>query len=171
MKSSSTATEIEPLGHDFASSWYQGWLDAWNSHDPRQVVPLITEDFILESPTTRHTGWVVQGHEATCDYLDYVMRAYPDLRWERMFEPMYAERDHRAAFYWRGWGTFSGTLTPPGIKGNGNSFEFSGVEVFDFRGHRACQLRAAYDLLGLMRQIGVYKGWTSGKADSPKAAS
>ena len=161
----------EPLDHEFASNWYQGWIDAWNSHDPKQVVPLITEDFILESPTTRHTGWFVQGHEATCKYLAYVMNAYPDLVWERLFTPMYSAVDHRAAFYWVGRGTFSGTLAPPGIKGNGKAFEFSGVEVFDFRGKRASMLRAAYDLLGLMRQIDVYKGWSASQAAVDARAS
>jgi steroid delta-isomerase-like uncharacterized protein len=149
-----------PVDEKFADTWYQGWLDAWNSHDPKTVIPLITEDFILESPTTRHTGWKVQGHDASVKYLAYVMEAYPDLIWERTFSPMFAKNEQRVAYYWRGWGTFSGTLNPPGIKGNGKSFEFSGVEVFDFRDGRACQLRAAYDLLGLMRQIDVYKGWT-----------
>lgn len=160
----STTPDSTPVDHAFAAHWYQGWLDAWNSHDPKQVIPLITEDFILESPTTRHTEWFVQGHEASVDYLAYVMRAYPDLKWERTFEPMYSTTEARAAFYWRGWGTFSGTLSPPGVPGNGRKFEFSGVEVFDFRGGRACQLRAAYDLLGLMRQLDIYKGWSAASA-------
>jgi len=163
-----TSPDHFPVDPEFAARWYQGWLDAWNSHDPRQVIPLITEDFILESPTTRHTGWFVQGHDATVKYLAYVMNAYPDLKWEQVFTPMYSATEARAAFYWRGWGTFSGVLNPPSIKGNGRSFEFSGVEVFDFRGQRATQLRAAYDLLGLMRQIGVYKGWTASDAEARK---
>ena len=47
------------------------------------------------------------------------------------------------------------------MPGTGLPFAFSGLEVFDFRGDRACALNASYDLLGLMRQIGVYRGATA----------
>jgi hypothetical protein len=43
------------LDRDFAVAWYQSWIDAWNSHEPEQVKGIITEDFVLDSPTTRHT--------------------------------------------------------------------------------------------------------------------
>ena len=50
-----------------------------------------------------------------------------------------------------------GRIDPPGIDGTGRAFDFSGHEVFDFRGDRACRLYATYDLLGLMKQIGLYR--------------
>jgi len=144
----------------FAKKWYQSWLDAWSSNDPRTLAPIISEDFILRSPTTAHTGWFVQGRDAAVAYLKYVMDAYPVLGWEAHGEPMFAKHQPTVCFPWRGWGTFSGVLNPPGIKGTGRSFEFFGVEVFDFRDGLATELRASYDLLGLMKQIGVYKGPT-----------
>jgi predicted ester cyclase len=149
------------LDRAFAVRWYQSWIDAWNSHDPEQVRELVTEDFLLDSPTTRHTGWHVQGQQAAVDYTRYVLGAYPDLIWEIIAPPLFSDDVARAAFSWRGTGHFSGTLTPPGIPGTGRAFEFSGLEVFDFRGDRACYLNATYDLLGLMRQIGVYRGATA----------
>lgn len=51
-----------------------------------------------------------------------------------------------------------GVVGPPGIPGTGKPFTFTGLEVFDFRGDRACYLYACYDLVGLMKQIGVYRG-------------
>ena len=51
----------------------------------------------------------------------------------------------------------AGRIDPPGIEGTGRAFEFAGHEVFDFRGDRACRLYATYDLLGLMKQIGLYR--------------
>ena len=90
-----------------------------------------------------------------------MLGAYPDLIWEVIAPPMFSDDVARAAFSWRGTGHFSGTLTPPGVPGTGRAFEFSGLEVFDFRGDRACRLNAHYDLLGLMRQIGVYRGATA----------
>ena len=64
---------------DFATRWYDGWIEAWNDRKPELIPSLVTEDFVLDSPTTRHTGWHVQGHEATAGYLRYVIGAYPDL--------------------------------------------------------------------------------------------
>jgi steroid delta-isomerase-like uncharacterized protein len=138
-----------------AVAWYDRWLQAWSSQDPDTVRSLVTDEFVLESPTTRHTGWRVVGPDQARDYLAYVFRAYPDIAWERTLPAMFADDEPRAAFWWRGWGTFTGVLDPPGIAGTGRSFSFEGIEVFDFRGDRATRLRAAYDLHGLMKQIGV----------------
>lgn len=149
--------EAGTLDRGFAIEWYQGWLDAWNSHDPDRVKPLVTEDFILDSPTTRHTGWFVQGPQAASDYVKYVVTAYPDLIWEMTAPPMYQDDARKATFSWRGTGHFSGVLTPPGLRGTGLPFDFSGVEIFEFRGDRACYLNACYDLIGLTKQIGIYK--------------
>ena len=156
----SDSPPVAPLDRAFAVRWYQSWIDAWNSHDPRQVESIVTGDFVLDSPTTRHTDWTVTGPEAAREYVRYVITAYPDLKWEVTAPPMFADDAPRAAFSWRGTGHFSGTLTPPGVPGTGLPFDFSGLEVFDFRGDRACRLVAHYDLVGLMKQIGVYKGAT-----------
>lgn len=148
----------KPLDRTFAVDWYrEGWIEAWNSNRPEMVYDILTEDFVLDSPTTRHTGMLVQGHEATIKYIRYVLNAYPDLKWEILGAPMYSDDIARAAYTWRGTGHFSGRLDPPGVEGNGRPFEFAGHEVFDFRGNRACRLYATYDLLGLMKHIGLYR--------------
>jgi len=149
------------LDRNFAGQWYQSWLAAWNTHDFGGVKDIITEDFVLDSPTTRHTGWHVQGRDAAADYLRYVLSAYPDLEWKVIAEPMFDDTLRKAAFSWRGTGHFSGRLDPPGIEGTGRAFDFSGLEVFSFRGDRACRLWASYDLIGLMKQIGLYRSVAS----------
>ena len=146
---------LDPAERAAAVAWYDRWLEAWTLQDPDLIKPLVTDDFVLESPTTRHTGWVVVGPDQARDYLAYVKRAYPDVAWERTLPPMFAEDEPRVAFWWRGWGTFTGVLDPPGIRGTGRPFTFEGIEVFDFRDGRATRLRAAYDLHGLMKQVGV----------------
>lgn len=145
----------------FATQWYDGWIEAWNDRKPGMIPDLVTEDFVLDSPTTRHTGWAVQGPAAAADYLRYVVEAYPDLRWEVVAPPMFRDDLARVAYSWRGTGHFSGVLSPPGVPGTGRPFDFSGLEVFDFRDGRACYLNASYDLLGLMKQIGLYRGATA----------
>ena len=159
----------KPVDLDFAVRWYQGWIEAWNERKPELIPTLVTEDFLLDSPTTRHTGWHVQGHAATVGYLDYVIGAYPDLMWEVTAPPMVRADLARVAFSWRGTGHFSGVLDPPGVPGTGKPFDFSGLEVFDFRDGRACYLNASYDLLGLMKQIGLYQGATK-TPSRPEAA-
>jgi len=147
-----------PLDRAFAVKWYaEGWIDCWNSNRPERVRDLLTEDFVLDSPTTRHTGWQVCGHQAPTDYICYVLSAYPDLKWDVTEPPMFSDHMARVAYTWRGTGHFSGRIDPPGIEGTGRAFEFAGHEVFDFRGDRACRLYATYDLLGLMKQIGLYR--------------
>jgi hypothetical protein len=147
-----------PLDRAFAVRWYEGWIRAWNENRPELCRELLTDDFVLDSPTTRHTGWHVQGPAAAEGYIGYVLGAYPDLQWEVTAPPLYADDRARAGFHWRGTGHFTGRLDPPGIEGTGRAFAFAGLEVFDFRGDRACYLNATYDLHGLMKQIGVGRG-------------
>jgi hypothetical protein len=46
----STIDRTAGVDRDTATRWYQGRLDAWNSHDPEQIRPLVTEDFALDTP-------------------------------------------------------------------------------------------------------------------------
>ncbi|WP_205697398.1 ester cyclase [Conexibacter sp. SYSU D00693] len=147
------ATTAAPVDLDRVSRWYQGWLDAWNAHDPDRIRPLVTDDFLLTTPTSAVNGWEVRGVEEACRYVAFVVGAYPDLVWEQTGPALLAPDVPRAAFTWRGTGTFSGRMDPPGIEGTGKPFAFTGVEVFDFRDDRACALDVAYDLQGLMRQV------------------
>jgi hypothetical protein len=109
-------TSVDPA---FAARWYDQWIGAWNERKPAMITGLVTEDFLLDSPTTRHTGWHVQGQAAVSDYLRYVVAAYPDLRWEVAAPPMFGSGLARVAFSWRGTGHFSGVLDPPGLPGTG----------------------------------------------------
>jgi hypothetical protein len=161
MRAHHVEADKTPLEREFAVRWYDGWLEAWNADKPEMVYDLLTEDFVLDSPTTRHTSWTVRGQDAAADYIRYVLAAYPDLEWTVAAAPMFTDDLARAAFSWTGTGHFSGKMDPPGVQGNGQAFEFSGLEVFDFRGDRACYLYASYDLLGLMKQIGLYRGATA----------
>jgi len=100
--------------------WYaDGWIDCWNSNRPERVRDILTEDFVLDSPTTRHTGWRVQGYQATMDYIRYVLTAYPDLKWEVTEPPMFSDRMARAAFTWRGTGTSPAASIRPALQAPG----------------------------------------------------
>jgi len=141
---------------EFALTWYQRWLDAWNSHEPDRLKELVTDDFVLETPTTRLTHTQAHGRQGASDYMRFVVNAYPDLTWDMTAPPMFRLDARQVAFSWRGTGHFSGVLQPPGLMGTGNAFSFEGLEIFSFREDMACRLNAVYDLATLNKQTGVH---------------
>ncbi|MCV7428629.1 ester cyclase [Mycobacterium montefiorense] len=152
---STSALPVDPL---VAQRFYDRWLDAWNQDDIDRVRAIVTEDFVLSSPTTRLTGMRVDSATAIRDYIGYIRRAYPDLIFEQVGFGMFDLEHPVVAFPWSGTGTFTGRMDPPGIPGTGRSFDFSGIEVFTFRGDRVSHLYASYDLLRMLRQSGVLGG-------------
>ena len=58
-------------------------------------------------------------------------------------------------FYWRGTGTFTGPLDPPGFAPTGARVAFEGFELLEFRDDRMCRLRIVYDMMDVSRQIGI----------------
>jgi hypothetical protein len=71
-------TRVDPA---FAARWYDEWISAWNERKPEMIPGLVTEDFLLDSPTTRHTGWHVQGQAAAADYLRSCGCCWTTSRW------------------------------------------------------------------------------------------
>lgn len=88
--------DVTILDRGFAVDWYAGWVEAWNNNKPQLCDELLTEDFVLDSPTTRHTGSSVQGPAAAKQYIGYVLTAYPDLRWEVTAQPLFSDNAARA---------------------------------------------------------------------------
>ena len=70
------ANVVDPL---VAQAFYDSWLDAWNQDDIDGVLAIVTDDFVLSSPTTRLTGMPVNSAKAIRDYIGYIRGAYPDL--------------------------------------------------------------------------------------------
>lgn len=151
-------TTTTPVDVDAAQAFYDRWLDAWNQDDNDRVLAIVTDDFVLTSPTTRLTGMRVEGAHAIRDYIGYIRGAYPDLIFEQAGAPMFDLTQPIVGFAWLGRGTFTGCMDPPGIDGTGQTFDFCGTEVFTFRGDRACHLQASYDLLRMLRQNGLLEG-------------
>jgi predicted ester cyclase len=151
-------SDLPSLDPEFAQAFYDRWLDAWNQDDHDRVLEIVTDDFVLSSPTTRLTGMRVDSGTAIRDYVAYIRGAYPDLHFTQLGSPLFSHQESIVGYLWHGTGTFTGTLTPPGISGTGQAFDFTGTEVFTFRGYRACHMFASYDLLRMMRQMNVIQG-------------
>lgn len=150
MATSETAPTMvdESFTQDFASRW----AEAWNSHDPDQLLALMTEDIVYDDsawPTT------MRGHDQVREFLDFTWTALPDLRFEVVDGPFLHPHAPKACFYWRGFATNSGPIFPPGFTATGKQIEFEGMDVHEYRDGRVCRLQIVFDMADFMRQLGV----------------
>ena len=127
------------------------WADAWNSQDADAVLALMTEDIVYED-----SSWPRQmrGHGDVREFLEHIWRGFPDLRFETLKTYVHPERNE-AAYYWRGGGTHTGPLDPPGLKPTGKTLTLEGVDFREYRDGKVAALRICFDMAGAMRQLGV----------------
>jgi steroid delta-isomerase-like uncharacterized protein len=147
-----TATHGQELDQAWVEDFVQRWESAWNSHDPARLLELMTDDIVYDDsawPTTMH------GHGDVRGFLDYAWRAFPDLRFEWVEGPFIVPGQAKAAFYWRGGGTHTGPLDPPGFAPTGKRVEFEGGDFHEYRDGRVARLRIVFDMMDIGRQIGT----------------
>ena len=128
------------------------WEAAWNSHDPDQLLALMTDDIVYDDsawPTT------MRGHDAVREFLEFVWRGSPDLRFEMTDGPYVLPGEAKAAFYWHGSGTQSGPIDPPGYAPTGRRIQFEGADFHEYRDGRVCRLRIVFDMMDIGRQMGT----------------
>jgi steroid delta-isomerase-like uncharacterized protein len=153
------ATQREELDQAWLDEFILRWETAWNSHDPDTLLGLMTEDIVYEDsawPTT------MRGHADVRAFLDFAWRAFPDIRFETVEGPYITPGQPKAAFYWRGTGTHTGPMDPPGFAPTGRRIEFNGADFHEYRDGQVCRLRIVFDAMDVGRQIG-----TLPKAGSP----
>ena len=66
-----------------------------------------------------------------------------------------ADDGPRAAFWWRGTGTNTGPIDPPGIPATGKRIEFEGADFHEYRDGKVAKLRIVFDMTDLSRQLGL----------------
>jgi steroid delta-isomerase-like uncharacterized protein len=128
------------------------WLDAWNSHQVDRVLGFLTEDVEVRDdswPKTMH------GHADVREFLEALWRAIPDMRFELLDGPYAIPGEPRASLHWRGRGTFTGLMDPPGFAPTGRRWEIDGADFQEYRDGRICNLRVAFDMMTVARQLGV----------------
>jgi steroid delta-isomerase-like uncharacterized protein len=153
------ATQVQELDQDWVADFAERWETAWNSHEHARLLELMTEDIEYDDsawPTT------MRGHSDVRTFLDYAWRALPDLRFEMTEGPYIVPGQPKAAFYWKGSGTHTGSLDPPGFAPTGKRIEFEGADFHEYREGRVCRLRIVFDMVDVGRQLG-----TVPKAGSP----
>jgi steroid delta-isomerase-like uncharacterized protein len=146
------ATLAEPVDRAFVDDFAERWLEAWNSHDAEKVLALMADDIVYDDsawPTT------MRGHAEVRDFLAHTWRAFPDLRFEPIDGPLVDPDQPKAAFYWRGFGTHSGPIDPPGLAPTGRRMEIEGGDFHEYRDGKLVRLRIVFDMARAMRQLGA----------------
>lgn len=138
---------IDPIG-EFAPRW----LEAWNSHEADRLLGLMTEDIEYRDDSWHKT---MHGHADVRDFLEATWRATPDMTFEVLAGPYVLPGEQKAAFHWRGSGTHSGVLDPPGLAPTGRRWEVDGVDLQEYRDGRVCNLRVVFDMTTVLRQLGL----------------
>jgi steroid delta-isomerase-like uncharacterized protein len=141
------AISIEWIG-EFAGRW----LAAWNSHEVDRLLELMSEDIEYRDdawPKTMH------GHAEVREFLESVWRGIPDMTFEPVSGPYVIPGQARAAFHWRGRGTHTGVLDPPGFAPTGRRWEVDGADFHEYRDGRVSRLRIAFDMMTVSRQLGL----------------
>jgi steroid delta-isomerase-like uncharacterized protein len=148
-KAMQVPTEVDPA---WVEEFAKRWLAAWNSHEPERLLELMTEDVVYEDsawPETMH------GHSDVRAFLDWAWRAMPDVTFEVVEGPYLMPGQPKAAFYWKGTGTLTGPLDPPGFAPTGARAEFYGADFHEYRDGRVAHLRIVFDMMDVSRQFGL----------------
>ncbi len=128
------------------------WLGAWNAHDPDGVVECLTEDVEVRDDSWPRT---MHGHSDVRRFLEALWRAIPDMTFELLDGPYVIPGEPRASFHWRGSGTFTGMMDPPGFAPTGRHWVLDGVDFQEYRAGRIVKLRVITDMMSISRQLGV----------------
>jgi steroid delta-isomerase-like uncharacterized protein len=160
-----SAAGSEPQGEgapsiEWIREFVRRWLDAWNSHQAGQVLDFLTEDVEVRDDSWPET---MHGHGDVRKFLEALWRAIPDMRFELLDGPYVIPGEPRASFHWRGSGTFTGPMDPPGFAPTGRSWEIDGADFQEYRDGRIAKLRVAFDMMSVSRQLGVMPAAGSGE--------
>jgi steroid delta-isomerase-like uncharacterized protein len=143
------------------------WLAAWNSHEPDRVLEFLTDDVEIRDDSWPQT---MHGHDDVREFLGALWRAVPDMTFELLDGPYVIPGEPRASFHWRGSGTFTGRMDPPGFAPTGRRWEVDGVDFQEYRDARIAKLRVIFDLMTVSRQLGVMPA-TGSTAERAMAAA
>jgi steroid delta-isomerase-like uncharacterized protein len=146
------ATAAQTIDAAWAQEFAERWLAGWNGHEPDPLLELMTDDIVYDDsawPTT------MRGKADVREFLDYSWRAFPDMTFAIVGGPLVAADGPRAAFWWRGQATHSGTIDPPGVPATGKRLEFEGADFHEYRDGKVARLRIVFDMADLGRQLGL----------------
>jgi steroid delta-isomerase-like uncharacterized protein len=135
-------TDVPDL-RDFATRW----LDAWNSHDTRQVLALLHPDLVWED--TVFWPHAITDREEMTSYIDRIWQVMPDVSFDEV-QLFTAEDDGRALVLFRQEGSGPPKLAPDA------RFSVYGCDIFlEFKDGLLSRYLAQYEITDMMRQLGA----------------
>ncbi len=153
-------TKTETVTTGVVEEFLVRWLAAWNSHQPKRVLELMTDDIVYDDSGAPHT---MRGHVQVGEFLEFLFRAFPDFTVERVGGPLVAADGPRSAFWWRAHATNAGPLDPPGIPPTGMRIDkWEGADFHEYRDGKVARLWVVFDMANVLRQIGLLPGSGSG---------
>lgn len=128
------------------------YFGAWNGRDLDAVAPLLADTFRWTDPLLPEPLTGLEGAHA---FFGGSWAGFPDIAFEMLGPPLVDEAAGTVAQEWRMTGTHQGEF-PAGVAATGKPFDITGTDVFEVDADgRATAVRAYYDALGLMRQLGL----------------
>jgi hypothetical protein len=124
-----TSEEQSRISPEWVRDWVKRFLAGWNSHDPDQLLRLVTDDVTWVDPII--PGGVADGKAAVSAWLISAWTAFPDLTFEFVGEPFVSIDGTRVAAAWIGRATFTGPHRS-GIEPTGAPIELTGIDVYEF---------------------------------------
>ena len=155
-------TEGGGLEFVFAQQFSEQYVAAWNSHQPEQVLSLMTDDVVYEDAAW--PGGEIRGHAGVRAFLEATWRAVPDMKLTLEDSVLLDPVNPRSASYWQAAATNTGGWDPPGLSATGRQISFHGGSFLEFREGKVCRIRVVYDVAEILRQLGVLpKGGSAGE--------
>jgi steroid delta-isomerase-like uncharacterized protein len=145
------AEAVAQVGKRSLEEFMEAYLGAWNSHEPNRLLELLAPEIVYDDSAWPQT---MRGHDDVRVFLKHVWTAFPDMRFE-VLEGPYRLGENKAAVWWRGTGTLTGPLDPPGFAPTGKSFDIDGADFHEYRDGRISRLRIVFDLNGTSQQLGL----------------
>jgi steroid delta-isomerase-like uncharacterized protein len=153
-----TTTAAETVTSEWVEEFGERWWAAWNSRQPERMLELMTEDIVYDDAAWPQT---MRGHAQVREFLEFLWRAFPDLTFEPEC-PLIAVDGSSAAFPWRGRGTNTGPIDPPGVPATGKPLAWEGADFQEYRAGKVARLRIVFDMADSLRQLGLLSGRDSG---------
>lgn len=125
-------------------------VSAWNSHDPATLAACYTPDATFEDVPL---GSPVSGQSALLSLFAGLFRAFPDLV---MTPGKRVEQGECLIWEWIITGTHRGEFN--GVPPTGKSVQLRGASVCVIRNGKVSENREYWDLLTVLRQLGVAPG-------------
>ncbi len=128
------------------------WQEAWNTHEPQQVLELCTEDVIWDDPLTPEPA---VGHAEVRRYLEDSWRAFPDMTFSWPERAYSADNGNRLALHWHLEATMLGEMNPPGFAATGKRFITNGVDLLHLKEGRVAWYQGFFDRQSAAEQLGI----------------